>query len=55
VIALMAGRTFVIPEDIKEISLQALSHRIVLTYEALANDMTTDDVIKKITDTLVVV
>lgn len=55
VIALMQGRTFVIPEDIKEIAIDALAHRIVLTYEASANDITSEDIIQKIIDTIEVV
>lgn len=55
VIALMQGRTFVIPEDIKEIAIDALAHRVVLTYEASANDITSEDIIQKIIDTIEVV
>lgn len=55
VIALMQGRTFIIPEDIKEIAIDALAHRVVLTYEASANDITSEDIIQKIIDTIEVV
>ena len=55
VLALLNWRTFVIPEDIKEISISALSHRIVLSYEALASDITSDDIVEKILDNVVVV
>ncbi len=48
VIALLNWRTFVIPEDVKAIAIDALAHRIVLTYEALANDITPEEVISKI-------
>lgn len=49
-VAFMKGRGFVTPEDIKEIIVDVLRHRIILSYEAEAEDMTTDDVIKKIVD-----
>jgi MoxR-like ATPase len=38
----------VIPEDIKELAPDVLRHRIILTYEAEAEEVTTDDVIQKI-------
>ncbi|MDD5770098.1 MAG: MoxR family ATPase [Candidatus Gracilibacteria bacterium] len=55
VIAILSGRTFVIPEDIKEIAKQSLSHRIVLSYEAISKDLTTDDIVEKIIDSVEVV
>ncbi len=46
--ALLAGRGYVIPEDIKKIASDVLRHRIILTYEALAEEMTTDKIISSI-------
>ncbi|MCX9085086.1 MAG: MoxR family ATPase [Candidatus Methanoperedens sp.] len=46
--ALLAGRGYVIPEDIKNIAPDVLRHRIILTYEALAEEMTTDKIISSI-------
>ena len=46
--ALLAGRGFVIPEDIKSIALDLLRHRITLTFEAEADGHTPDDLINKI-------
>ncbi|MCT4617091.1 MAG: AAA family ATPase [Candidatus Gracilibacteria bacterium] len=51
-LALMNGRHFVIPEDIKEISKDILRHRIGLSYEAIADDVHIDDVIEKIIDSI---
>lgn len=48
VVALMNERTFVIPEDIKSIANETLSHRIVLSYEAVANNIKEIDIIEKI-------
>ena len=46
--ALFSGRDFVLPDDIKETALSVLRHRIVLSYEAAADGMTSDDLIQKI-------
>ena len=46
--AFLRRRGFVIPEDIKELATDVLRHRIMLSYEAEAEELTTDDVIQKI-------
>ena len=46
--AFLRRRGFVIPEDIKELAADVLRHRIILTYEAEAEEKTTDDVIQQI-------
>lgn len=46
--ALLAGRGYVIPEDIKKIAFDVLRHRIILTYEGIAEEMTTDRIISSI-------
>jgi MoxR-like ATPase len=46
--ALLEGRTFVIPEDVKAMAPQVLRHRIILTYEAEAEDVSTDQIIADI-------
>jgi len=48
--ALMKGRTFVVPEDVKSVALDVLRHRLILTYEAEAENITSDFIIKKILD-----
>lgn len=48
VYALFAGRSFVIPEDIKACAPAVLRHRLVLSYEAAADGITADDLIEKI-------
>jgi MoxR-like ATPase len=49
-VALMDGRAFVMPQDIKEVAHDVLNHRIILTYEAEADGITTrkciDDLLK---------
>lgn len=48
--ALLAGRDFVLPEDIKAVALNVLRHRLVLSYEAAADNVTADDIITRILD-----
>jgi len=50
--ALLQGRSYVTPQDIKDIGPDVLRHRIILTYEAEAQGMTSDAIIKKIFDTI---
>ena len=50
--ALLQGRGYVTPQDVKSIGPDVLRHRIILTYEAEAQGMTTDTIIKKIFDTI---
>lgn len=46
--ALFEGRTFVLPEDVKDVAYDVMRHRIVLSYEAQAEELSTDDVISDI-------
>ncbi|MCJ7508940.1 MAG: MoxR family ATPase [candidate division Zixibacteria bacterium] len=48
--AFLRGRGYVTPEDIKAIGLDVLRHRVILTYEAEAEEVTSEDVVKKIFD-----
>lgn len=48
--ALLEGRAFVLPEDVKKVAPLVLRHRIVLSYEAAADDITVDEIIAKILD-----
>jgi MoxR-like ATPase len=50
--AFIRGRNYVIPEDIRALAPDVLRHRIVLTFEAEAEDMDTDDVITRVLDTV---
>ena len=50
--ALLQGRSYVTPEDIKSIGPDVLRHRIILSYEAEAQAVTTDDIIKRIFNTI---
>jgi MoxR-like ATPase len=46
--AFLQGRGYVVPQDIKTIGLDILRHRIIVSYEAEAEDKTSEDVIKRI-------
>ncbi len=46
--ALMQGRNYVIPQDVKDIAHDVLRHRIILNYSARADNITTDYIITKI-------
>lgn len=46
--AFMQGRAFVTPQDVKDLAPDVLRHRILPSYEAEAEDVTTDMIIKRI-------
>ncbi|MBU1006572.1 MAG: MoxR family ATPase [Candidatus Omnitrophica bacterium] len=48
--AFIRGRGFVTPEDVKAIGMDVLRHRVIVTYEAEAEEMTSEDVVKKVFD-----
>ena len=48
--AFLQGRGYVTPQDIKSIGLDVLRHRVLLTYEAEAEELSSDDIIMKIFD-----
>lgn len=48
--AFLSGRGYVTPEDVKTIAYDVLRHRILVTYEAEADEMNSDKVIKRILD-----
>ncbi len=49
-LAFLRGRGYVIPEDVKEIAHDVLRHRILLTYEAEAENVTTENVVDRVLD-----
>ena len=48
--AFLAGRGYVTPQDIKSVGLDVLRHRVILSYEAEAEERTSEDIIQKIFD-----
>ncbi|MEZ5363754.1 MAG: MoxR family ATPase [Bryobacterales bacterium] len=50
--ALLAGRGYVTPQDVKSIAMDVLRHRVILTYEAEAEEKTSEDLIRRVLDTV---
>jgi MoxR-like ATPase len=50
--ALLEGRAYVVPQDVKDVAKGVLRHRIIPTYEAEAENMTSDDLVTKLLDEL---
>jgi len=52
--ALLQGRPYVLPEDVKDVAHRVLRHRIVLSYEAEAEGLSADDVIDQVLSHVVI-
>src|SRR5579872_1221712 len=50
--AFLVGRGYVTPQDVKDVALDILRHRVLLTYEAEAEETTPDDVVKKVLESV---
>lgn len=50
--AFIRGRGYVTPEDIKSIGMDVLRHRVVTTYEAEAENITSEDIVQKVFDNI---
>lgn len=48
--AFLQGRGYVTPQDVKSIGYDILRHRIIISYEAEAEEMTSEDILRKIFD-----
>lgn len=48
--AFIRGRGYVTPEDIKAVGMDILRHRVIVTYEAEAEEMTSESVVKRVFD-----
>lgn len=49
-IAFVRGRTYVLPQDVVDMALDVIRHRLVLSYEALSDEITSDEILNKILD-----
>lgn len=49
-LAFVRGRKYVLPQDVLDMALDVMRHRIVLSYEALSDNVTGDDILAKILD-----
>jgi MoxR-like ATPase len=50
--AFIRGRGYVTPEDVKAVAYDVLRHRIILSYEAEAEDVTTEQIIQRVLDAI---
>jgi MoxR-like ATPase len=50
--AFLQGRGYVTPQDVKDVALEVLRHRVVVSYEAEAEDVTSDQVVSRILESL---
>ena len=51
-LALVRGREYALPPDVRDVAHDVLRHRLVLSYEALADNVTSDDIIDRILSTI---
>jgi len=49
-LAFVRGRTYVLPQDVLDMALDVVRHRLVLSYEALSDNISSDDLLNKILD-----
>jgi MoxR-like ATPase len=49
-LALVRGREYVVPEDLQALTKDALRHRLVLTYQALAEEVSPDEILDRVID-----
>lgn len=53
-LAFIRGREYVLPQDVLDMAPDVMRHRIVLSYEALSDNVTSDDILKKILDAVAI-
>ena len=51
-LAMLRGRSYTTPQDVFDLAPEILRHRLLLTYDALARDITTDHVIQRMLSTV---
>lgn len=47
-LAFVRGRTYVLPQDVRDLALDVIRHRLVLSYEALADNLNDDELLNRI-------
>jgi MoxR-like ATPase len=50
--AFLSARGYVTPQDVKEVAYEVLRHRVILSYEAEAEEKTSDDVVKRVLESV---
>jgi MoxR-like ATPase len=48
--AFLRGRGYVVPEDVKAVAPDVLRHRVIVTYEAEAEEVTSDEIVRRVLD-----
>ena len=51
-LAFVRGRNYVLPQDMRDVALDVMRHRLVLSYEALSDNVDSDDLVGKILDAI---
>ena len=51
-LALLRGRRYVLPQDVRELAKDVLRHRMVLSYEALAEGIDADQILDRVLETI---
>lgn len=44
----MRGRNYALPQDVRDLALDVIRHRLVLSYEAMAENISSDDLLSRI-------
>ena len=52
--AVLSGRDYILPDDVRRMALPVLSHRLILTPEARMRGMTAEGILRQLLDTLAV-
>ena len=47
---MLRGRGYVTPQDVKSVAMDVLRHRIMVTYEAEAEELTAEDIVQRVLD-----
>ncbi|HPY91003.1 MAG TPA: MoxR family ATPase [Lentisphaeria bacterium] len=50
--ALLEGRGYVTPQDVKNVAMDVLRHRVIITYEAEAEEKTSEDIVRELLNTV---
>jgi MoxR-like ATPase len=53
-LAFVRGRDYALPQDVMDMALDVMRHRLVLSYEALSDNMSSDDLLKKMLERVIV-
>ena len=47
-LAFVRGRDYALPQDVRDVALDVMRHRLVLSYEALSDDVSSDDIVNRL-------